>query len=274
MASTTPPKDRDGFEIAIICALKLERDAVEELMEVDFKEQGRRYGKASQDRNAYTTGVLGGKAVVMAYPRDMGTLNAATVASDMRYSFRYIKLGLVVGVAGGAPQTPDGTVIHLGDVVISTAVIQYDFGRQYPDSFKRKNELESTLGRASTETANFLAYLDGSRVTKRLSAKVNRHNQDVTTKSAYPGLEKDYLFPSDYRHKHHDAEVCEVCENCKEWYDPICEEAENASCDKLGCDKSVCRSKNDSQHTLGQARRHTRGDLRKSTSAGSHREME
>jgi nucleoside phosphorylase len=108
-------------------------------MEVDFKEQGRTYGKASQDRNAYTMGVLGGRAVVLAYPRDMGTLNAATVASDIRYSFWNIKIGLVVGVAGGAPQTSDGTDIHLGDVIISTAVIQYDFGRQYPDGFRRKN---------------------------------------------------------------------------------------------------------------------------------------
>ena len=121
MASVTPPRSRDDFEVAIICALKLERDAVEALMEVDFKEQGRTYGKASQDRNAYTTGVLGEKAVVLAYPRNMGTLNAATVASDMRYSFRNIKIGLVVGVAGGAPQTSDGTDIHLGDVIITVA---------------------------------------------------------------------------------------------------------------------------------------------------------
>ena len=64
-------------------------------------------------------------------------------------------------------------------------MIQYDFGRQYPEGFRRKNEVESTLGRASTEIANFLAYLEGSRVTKRLTAKINSYNQDATRKSAY-----------------------------------------------------------------------------------------
>jgi nucleoside phosphorylase len=252
MANVPPPRSRDDFEIAIICALKLERDAVEALMEVDFKEQGRAYGKASQDRNVYTTGVLDGRAVVLAYPRDMGTLNAATVASDMRYSFRNIKIALVVGVCGGAPQTSDRTDIYLGDAIISTAVIQYDFGRQYPDGFRRKNEVESTLGRASTEIANFLAYLEGSRVTKRLMAKINSYNQDATRKSAYPGAEHDYLFPSEYRHKHRDPQVCEACGNCKEWYDPVCERAEKASCDELRCDRSACRVKSKPLHTPEQ----------------------
>lgn len=249
MATVAPPKDRDGFEIAIICALKLERDAVETLMEADFKEEGRTYGKASQDRNAYTTGVLGGKAVVLAYPRDMGTLNAASVASDMRCSFRHIKLALVVGVAGGAPQTQDGINIYLGDVVISTAVIQYDFGRQYPDGFRRKNELESTLSRASPEIANFLSYLDGSRATKRLTAKIDRYNHEVTPKPAHPGVDQDHLFASEYRHKHRDPRACEICSNCKEWYDPVCERAEKASCEELGCDQSTCRVEGRPQHT-------------------------
>ena len=253
MANVPPPRNRDDFEIAIVCALKLERDAVEAVMGVDFKEQGRAYGKASQDRNAYTTGVLGGRAVVLAYPRDMGTLNAATVASDMWYSFRNIKIALVVGVAGGAPQTSDGTDVHLGDVIISTAVIQYDFGRQYPDGFRRKNELESTLGRASTEIANFVAYLQGNRVTKRLTAKIDSYNQDAPRTSAYPGAEHDYLFPSEYRHKHRDPGVCEICGNCEEWYDPVRERAEKAGCDELGCNKSACRVKSESQDRAEQS---------------------
>lgn len=53
-------------------------------MEVDFKEQGRTYSKAGQDRNAYITGALGGKVVVLAYPRDMGTLNAGERGKSKR----------------------------------------------------------------------------------------------------------------------------------------------------------------------------------------------
>ena len=63
----------------------------------------------------------------------MGFLNAATVASDTRYSFRNIEIGLVVGVAGGAVQTTNGIDIHLGDLIMSTAVIEDDFGRRRRD---------------------------------------------------------------------------------------------------------------------------------------------
>jgi hypothetical protein len=34
----------------------------------------------------------------------------------------------------------------LGDVIISTSVIQIDFGRQYPNEFVRKASIEDTLG--------------------------------------------------------------------------------------------------------------------------------
>ena len=46
--------------------------------------------RISEPRNAYATGVLGGKPVVLAYPRDMVTLHAAAVGEDVRYSFKNI----------------------------------------------------------------------------------------------------------------------------------------------------------------------------------------
>jgi nucleoside phosphorylase len=42
--------------------------------------------------------------------------------------------GLVVGVSGGVPRDENTNAeILLGDVIISTGVIQFDFGRQLPD---------------------------------------------------------------------------------------------------------------------------------------------
>ena len=267
MATITPPKDRDGFEIAIICALAHERDAVEALMEVDFKEQGRTYGRVSQDPNAYTTGVLGGKPVVLAYPRDMGSLNAATVASNMRYSFKNVRLGLVVGVTGGAPRTPDEFDILLGDVVISTAVIQYDFGRQYSDGFERRKELESTLGRANTQIASFLAMLSGAKASRRMASKTDQYRRNSTFREAftYHEPDEDHLFPSDYRHKHRGAQKCDICSKCQQWYDPVCREAEKASCAELGCDKSMLsRSRpNESQAAGEDGSRERRGGAAK-----------
>jgi hypothetical protein len=66
------PKDRDGFEIAIICALRSEADAVEALFDEYWDEDGDRYGKAPGDINAYTTGAVGRHNVVLAYMPGIG----------------------------------------------------------------------------------------------------------------------------------------------------------------------------------------------------------
>lgn len=47
--------------------------------------------------------------------------------------------GLVVGVSGGVPRDENmNAEILLGDVIISTGVIQFDFGRQLPDQWHRR----------------------------------------------------------------------------------------------------------------------------------------
>jgi nucleoside phosphorylase len=56
-------------------------------------------------------------------------------------------LALVVGICGGAPCSPTKEEVFLGDVIVSDAVIEYDFGRQYRHGFKRKTGVKDTLGR-------------------------------------------------------------------------------------------------------------------------------
>lgn len=128
------PTCRDDFEIAVICALPEERDAVEATMTLGFKEHGLKYGKQCGDQNQYTLGLVGGKPVVLVCLSDMGTLKALDCARMMATSFPRIAYALVVGIAGGVPFFYDRATwhrsdIHLGDVVISTQVIQYDHGR-------------------------------------------------------------------------------------------------------------------------------------------------
>ena len=105
----TPPRpsQRKDFEIAIICALRSEADAVEALFDIFWDDDGKSYGKASGDPNAYTTGVIGSHNVVLAYMPGMGKGIAASVASSFRCSFEGIKLALVVGICGGVPNGTD-----------------------------------------------------------------------------------------------------------------------------------------------------------------------
>jgi hypothetical protein len=40
--------------------------------------------------------------------------------------------------------------IRLGEIIISQALVQYDFGRQYPETFEEKDTLEGTPMRGTS----------------------------------------------------------------------------------------------------------------------------
>jgi nucleoside phosphorylase len=244
MAATRRPASRQDFEIAIICALPLERDAVEALFNEDYEADGFSYGKAAGDRNAYMVGKLGNQHAVLAYMPGMGSVSAAAVAAHIPSSFPKIKIGLIVGICGGIPKSRDGAEILLGDVIISTSVIQIDFGRQYPNKFIRKSSVDDTLGRANPEIRAFLGRLSGFTVRGRLKQKTVNFSAEVCAKEglqafAYPGSENDTLLPSSYRHKHQTQGSCAACNSCYNEDDDVCEAAVNTPCTELGCDTAV-----------------------------------
>ncbi|KAF5502597.1 hypothetical protein CGCA056_v014693 [Colletotrichum aenigma] len=88
-----------------------------------------------RDNNSYVAGKIGKHNVGIAVmPQDeYGTITAATTAKDMVRSFPQIRLGLMVGIGGGAPSREHD--IRLGDVVVSSrgrgtgGVIQFDYGK-------------------------------------------------------------------------------------------------------------------------------------------------
>ncbi|KAL9591272.1 MAG: hypothetical protein Q9179_007890 [Wetmoreana sp. 5 TL-2023] len=123
-----PPGTRNDFEIAILCTLKTEFDAVEGLFD-HFWEDDRNYGKALGDTNAYSTGRIGEHDIILAFLPGMGNVSSANVALSLRSSYTGIKLSLVVGVCGGFPFGMEEQEILLGDVVISTAIVQSDLGQ-------------------------------------------------------------------------------------------------------------------------------------------------
>ncbi|EXL66951.1 hypothetical protein FOPG_16902 [Fusarium oxysporum f. sp. conglutinans race 2 54008] len=211
------PSHRRGFEIAIICALTLEADAIEALFDHHWDDDGPPFDKELGDPNAYSTGVIGRFNVVLAYMPGMGKVNAATVASNCGKSFPGIKLALVVGICGAVPFGPTKDEIVLGDVIISNGVIQYDFGRQMPGHFVRKDTLVDVPGRPNLEIRGVLTKLKGLRYRRQLSAKISDYldalRQDRDLHAEYPGSTEDRLFEASYRHT----------DNRK-------------SCEQLGCD--------------------------------------
>ncbi|KAK4220954.1 kinesin light chain 3, partial [Podospora fimiseda] len=214
MAQARRPTTRHDFEIAIICALTLEADAVEALFDRHWDDDGPPFDKAIRDSNTYSTGVIGRHNVVLAYMPTMGKANSAAVAANCRISFPNIKLAVLVGICGVAPFSLDGSEIILGDVILSDGIVQYDFGRQLSDRFVRKDTLLDSLGRPNTEIRSLLAKLKGLRGRRTLQNKMIHYidmlRKDVELAAIYPGVSQDKLFEATYRHVR-DEKLCEHC---------------------------------------------------------------
>jgi nucleoside phosphorylase len=191
-----PPAPED-FKIAVVCALILEADAVQAVFDSFWEEDGILYGKATHDTNSYTTGMIGDYNVVLAHMPDYGKKHAAVVASNFRHTFPGIKIGFVVGVCGGAPKDEEGQDILLGDVVISTGVVEYDLGHQLPNEFISKNTLGSKL---NPELQGFLNQMRGVRERIHLKEKTAEYLAAPSiirgdTKPKYPGVGRNAAEP-------------------------------------------------------------------------------
>ncbi|KAI9148693.1 Kinesin light chain [Paramyrothecium foliicola] len=209
------PASRLGFDIAILCALTIEADAVEALFD-QYWDDDHSFGKASGDPNAYTTGSIGRHNVVLAHMPGMGKANAAVVASHCQTSYPNIKLALIVGVCGAVPIISDNnTEIILGDVIMSSGVVQYDFGRRLPEHFVRKDTLLDSLGRPNMEIRALLGKLAGRRGRKLLNEKITCHlvelQKEADLQAQYPGNSYDKLFEASFRHLS-DGKTCEECQ--------------------------------------------------------------
>lgn len=120
------------YIVGWICAISTEYVAAQAFL--DEKHEGPEY-VSPNDNNDYTLGKVGKHNVVIAVlpGGEYGIASAAIVARDMLHSFPNIRIGLMVGIGGGAPSQKHD--IRLGDVVVSEprdgkgGVFQYDFGK-------------------------------------------------------------------------------------------------------------------------------------------------
>ncbi|KAH8669332.1 hypothetical protein BGZ61DRAFT_521991 [Ilyonectria robusta] len=126
----------NDYTIGWICAIRTEYVAARAFLDEEHKGPG---AVSPNDNNAYTLGKIGEHNVVIAVLPDgqYGISSAASVARDMMHSFPNIRVGLMVGIGGGAPSKKHD--IRLGDIVVSApregkgGVLQYDFGKTIQD---------------------------------------------------------------------------------------------------------------------------------------------
>ncbi|KAM3531642.1 hypothetical protein NHJ13051_000707 [Beauveria bassiana] len=125
-----------AYVVGWICALETEYVAAQVFLD---EKHAPPESVATNDNNDYTLGRIGKHNTVIAVlpGGEYGTAAAATVARDMLYSFTNVRIGLMVGIGGGAPNAKHD--IRLGDVVVSVpqnglgGVLQYDFGKEIQD---------------------------------------------------------------------------------------------------------------------------------------------
>ncbi|KAK3935015.1 nucleoside phosphorylase domain-containing protein [Diplogelasinospora grovesii] len=243
MVTHDRPSRRDDFQIAIICALPLEYDAASLLVDHFWDQDGKQYGRAPGDTNTYRNGRIGKYDVVLMLLPNIGKAAVAGSAASLRTSYPSLKLAFLVGICGGVPSSGAGEAL-LGDVVIGEAIIQHDFGRQYPGRFVPKETVEGNLGGPTKDIRSLIAYLrtePGKKDLRQNAAKhlkalqdtaVNRHYQ---CNYRYPGFAEDKLFAATYRHKHRGPRSCGFCNGKTE---DFCDMAARATCAELHCDES------------------------------------
>ena len=205
-----PPSSREDFQIGIVCALPLEFDAVvASLDQIWHEDVCAALGKAPGDANTYTHGRMKQHNVVIALLRQrggkptMGKANAAIVASDLRHSYFGLNLALLVGICGGVPKA-GGKDMLLGDVVIGSSVIQYDFGRQFPDGFRRRQGPQNSLAAPMAENASILGILNtshGMQTVRMKTAAFLATMQQTRSEYAFPGAASDKRASTEYPKK-------------------------------------------------------------------------
>ncbi|KAH7111142.1 nucleoside phosphorylase domain-containing protein [Dendryphion nanum] len=199
----------EEYTVGWICALPVELAAAQEVL--DEEHENLEPGFNNNDENIYALGSIGGHnvAIVCLPAGRIGNNPAASVATQMRATFKAIRFGLMVGIGGGVPSVEAD--IWLGDVVVSqphqtaSGVVQYDSGKTTLDGFQRTGSLNSPpqilLGAVSQVRANQL----------RGRSKLPEH---ISKLERLPGFQRkiagpDVLFEATYHHE--GGHTCTMC---------------------------------------------------------------
>lgn len=200
------------YTIGWICAIETEYVAA--LAFLDEEHEGPAT-VSPNDNNAYTLGKIGGHNVVIAVLPDgeYGISSATSVAKDMMRTFGNIRVGLMVGIGGGAPSKNHD--IRLGDIVVSAprdgkgGVFQYDFGKTIQDqSFRPTGFLNQppALLRAAVTTIRGQYRLKGHKLEAHINNTLQQNERLQPTHSR-PDPSNDRLYQSKVVH----PQGCDKC---------------------------------------------------------------
>lgn len=206
-----------NYTVGCICALSTESVALQAFLD----ERHHPPVEVSQhDNNAYALGKIGSHNVVIAVlPHgSYGLVNATSVAKDMLHTFPNVRIGLMVGIGGGAPSPRHD--VRLGDVVVScpengeTGVLQFDFGKKIQDQeFLETGSLNKPPKVLLTAIAQLRTRYetDGHQLEEEI-AKVLQEKVRLRKNYSRPPSDSDRLYKSAFTHPVSGAADCsETC---------------------------------------------------------------
>ncbi|KAK0721680.1 hypothetical protein B0T26DRAFT_739157 [Lasiosphaeria miniovina] len=216
--SKHPPSPND-YTVGWICAISTEYTAARSFLEEQHSGPDH---VSPNDNNDYTLGRIGKHNVVIAVLPDgeYGTASAAGVARDMLHSFPNVRIGLMVGIGGGAPNEKHD--IHLGDIVVSaprkgkSGVFQYDYGKAIQDqSFEPTGFLNQPPAALRVAVAGLETQYEGEG--HQLEDAINHileRKPRLRMKYKRPDQGSDRLYSSDFVHRANTEGNCTaICGN-------------------------------------------------------------
>jgi nucleoside phosphorylase len=215
-AAGTPKRmANDEYTVGWICAIRTEYVAAQAFL--DKRHDQRKY-VSTNDNNDYTLGIIGDHNVVICVSTEgeYGAASAAIVARDMLYSFHNIRIGLMVGIGGGAPSPKHD--IRLGDVAVSApcsgngGVFQYDFGKTVQDqSFRTIGFLDQPPKILQTAMSGLEAQYEceGHRLEAAISNVLEKKARLQKTYKR-PDSSHDWLYRSEITHPADEVISCAV----------------------------------------------------------------
>jgi nucleoside phosphorylase len=204
-----------GWICALRCELAAARAMLDEIHE-PMQEQD------PSDHNIYELGRIRSHRVVIAcLPAGRyGTNSAAVVARDMLRTFKSIRIGLMVGIGGGAPSCQKD--VRLGDVVVSHpestfgGVVQYDLGKTAKNGkFVRIGTLNAPpeVLLSAVNRLGAMHLVGDSQIPNFLSEMLTRKPKMRSTFS-YQGAQNDRLYSANYDHVEvvNELDECQRCD--------------------------------------------------------------
>ncbi|KAF7716571.1 Uncharacterized protein PECH_004376 [Penicillium ucsense] len=207
---------REQYTVGWICAITTEYVAAKQMLDTVNDP----VPLSHNQRNTYTFGKVGSHNIVISVLPigEYGISSAARVAEEMIHNFPNLRIGLMVGIGGGAPSPKHD--IRLGDIVVSTphnghgGVFQYDYGKTMQDqTFRQTGFLDQppTVLRAAVSELRAQYMSDGHAlddVVSKILDKKPRLRRDF----ARPDSATDLLYKAHVVHPKDSEEPCNV--NC------------------------------------------------------------